>query len=139
MKSIKILLKKNIDKIANIYFIFLLIMLLSNYWTNGFFIDLCSSMILFISFLFFINMSIRIKWLAFSLGFLGIIWSLIMVFAFHVEVKKSLGLPLFNAELFICGIPFMLSNVFFSIKIFAKCFTETVNNHPPFNMSDLSN
>ena len=139
MKSIKILLKKNIDKIANIYFIFLLIMLLSNYWTNGFFIDLCSSLILFISFLFFINMSIKIKWLAFSLGFLGIIWSLIMVFAFHLEVRKSIGLPFFNAELFICGIPFMLSNVFFSIKIFAQCFAETVNNQPPFNMSDLSN
>ena len=134
MKNIKILLKKNIDKIANIYFIFLLIMLLSNYWTNGFFIDLCSSMILFISFLFFINMSIKIKWLAFSLGFLGIIWSLIIVFAFHLEVKKSVGLPFFNAELFISGIPFMLSNVFFSIKIFAQCFGDTAQHRPTFTL-----
>ena len=139
MKSIKILLKKNIDKIANIYFIFLLIMLLSNYWTNGFFIDLCSSMILFISFLFFINMSIKIKWLAFSLGFLGIIWSLVMVFAFHLEVRKSIGLPFFNTQLFIGGIPFMLSNVFFSIKIFAKCFADTAQHQPTFNISDMSN
>lgn len=139
MKNIKILLKKNIDKIANIYFIFLLIMLLSNYWTNGFFIDLCSSMILFISFLFFINMSIKIKWLAFSLGFLGIIWSLVMVFAFHLEVRKSIGLPFFNAQLFICGIPFMLSNVFFSIKIFAQCFADTTQHQPTFTLSDLSN
>lgn len=139
MKNIKILLKKNIDKIANIYFIFLLIMLLSNYWTNGFFIDLCSSMILFISFLFFINMSIKIKWLAFSLGFLGIIWSLIIVFAFHLEVKKSVGLPFFNAELFISGIPFMLSNVFFSIKIFAQCFADSAQHQSTRTMSPMSN
>ena len=124
MKNMKILLKNNIDRIANIYFILLLIMLLSNYWTNGFFIDLCSSVILFMSFLFFINMSIKIKWLAFSLGFLGIVWSLIMVFSFQFEVKKSFGLPYFNVHLFISGIPFLLSNVFFSLQLFAKCLVE---------------
>ena len=124
MKSIKIGFKKNIDKIANTYFILLLIILLSNYWTNGFFIDLCSSMILIVSFLFFINMSIKIKWLAFSLGFMSIVWSLIMVFSFQLEVKKSFSLPNFNAYLFTGGIPFILANVFFSLQLFEKCLAE---------------
>ena len=133
MKNLKIVFKKNIDKIANIYFIFLLVMLLSTYWTNGFFIDLCSSLLLFVSFLSFINMSIKIKWLAFSLGFLAIIWSLIMIFAFELEVKKSIGLPYFNAHLFIGGIPFLFSNIFFSIKILAKCFADSEKSFQLFS------
>lgn len=121
MNNLKILNKKYLNKIANIYFIAMLYILLSNYWINGLFIDICSLIIVGMFCLFLINMSIKIKWLAFSLGILTIAWSFIMVLAFHYEVLKSLDLPFFNAPLFIFGVPFIICNVFFSIKILQQC------------------